>query len=192
MPTSATGTSATRRSGVGGGRARGFTLIEILVVVAIIAIISVGVLLSVNLTGRDRELQKEGDRLQALLSYTREAAELQTREFGVLFDDDGYEFLTYDTRESRWRSATEDEDAFGPRKLPEGLDLKLTLDGRPVVLKRPADAKDKTPQVMIFSNGDLDNFALTVERDAGVRSITITEDDKGEVTEKEMVEVKPR
>jgi general secretion pathway protein H len=191
MPTSATGTSATSHSRAGGGRARGFTLLEILVVVAIIAIISVGVLLSVNLTGRDRELQKEGDRLQALLTYAREAAELQTREFGVLFDDDGYEFLTYDQHEGVWRSITED-DAFGPRKLPEGLDVKLTLDGRPVVLKRPADAKDKTPQVMIFSNGDLDTFAATLERDGGLRSITITEDDKGEVTEKEMVEVKPK
>jgi general secretion pathway protein H len=191
MPTSATGTSATRPTSLGGSRARGFTLIEILVVVAIIAVISVGVLLSVNLTGRDRELQKEGDRLEALFTYAREAAELQTREFGVLFDDDGYEFLTYDQHEGVWRSITED-DAFGPRKLPEGLDVKLTLDGRPVVLKRPADAKDKTPQVMIFSNGDLDTFAATVERDAGVRSITITEDDKGEVTEKDMVEVKPK
>jgi general secretion pathway protein H len=191
MPTSVTGTSATRRTFPGDSRARGFTLIEILVVVAIIAIISVGVLLSVNLTGRDRELQKEGDRLQALFTYTREAAELQTREFGVLFDDDAYEFLTYDQHEGLWRSVTED-DAFGPHKLPDGLDVRLTLEGRPVVLKRPADAKDKTPQVMIFSNGDLDTFAATVERDGGLRSITITEDDKGEVTEKEMVEVKPK
>src|SRR5580658_1401436 len=99
MPTSATGTSATRRSGVGGGRARGFTLIEILVVVAIIAIISVGVLLSVNLTGRDRDLETESNRLYTLFNYAREQAELQTREYGVRFDDDGYEFLTYDNHQ---------------------------------------------------------------------------------------------
>ena len=61
-----------------------------------------------------------------------------------------------------------------------------------MVLKRPADAKDKTPQVMIFSNGDLDNFTVTLERDGGVRSIAITQDDKGEVSEHDMVEVKPK
>jgi general secretion pathway protein H len=186
MPTSATGTSATR---FGCSRERGFTLIEILVVVAIIAVVSVGVLLSVNLTGRDHDLEHESDRLFALFNYAREEAELQTREYGVLFNDDGYEFLTYDAHRQLWRSVSED-DALTARKLPGGLDFKLTVEARPVVLKRPADSKDKTPQVMIFSNGDLTTFAATLERDNGVRSITVTEDDKGAVTEQAMVEVK--
>jgi hypothetical protein len=59
-----------------------------------------------------------------------------------------------------------------------------------VVLTRPADAKDKTPQVMIFSNGDLTSFAATLERDGGRRSVTVTEDDKGHVIAQPMVEVK--
>ena len=72
-------------------------------VVAIIGVIAAGILLSVSLTGRDRELEKEGDRLYALFNYAREQAELQTREYGVLFDDDGYEFLVYDHRRTSWR-----------------------------------------------------------------------------------------
>ena len=81
----------------------GFTLIEILFVVLIIGVISGGVLLSFTVTGRDRELEKESDRLLALFTYVREQAELQTREYGVLFQDDGYEFLTYDMRRAAWR-----------------------------------------------------------------------------------------
>jgi general secretion pathway protein H len=196
MPTSATGISATESAGrkVPAGRApraaAGFTLIEILVVVVIIGVIAAGMLLSVTLTGRDRELEKESDRLFALFNYAREQAELQTREYGVMFQDDGYEFLTYDTRRNSWRSVFED-DALGARHLPDGLDFKLIVDGRPVVLTRPKDAKDKTPQVMIFSNGDLTAFGATLERDGGLRSVTLTEDDKGAVIEQAMVEQKP-
>ena len=168
----------------------GFTLIEILVVVLIIGVISGGVLLSFTVTGRDRELEKESDRLLALFTYVREQAELQTREYGVLFQDDGYEFLAYDMRRAAWRSVFED-DALSARKLPDGLGVKLTVEARPVVLTRPADAKDKTPQVMIMSNGDLTSFAATVERDGGRRSVTLTQDDQGLVIEQAMVEAKP-
>jgi general secretion pathway protein H len=170
--------------------AAGFTLLEILVVVVIIGVICAGMLLSVSLTGRDHELEKESDRLLALFTYAREQAELQTREYGVLFQDDGYEFLAYDVRRAAWRSVFED-DALSARKLPDGLGVKLSVEARPVVLNRPKDATDKTPQVMIFSNGDLTSFAATLERDGGVRSVTLTQNDKGEVIEQPMEEQKP-
>ena len=180
-------TRARRRAAAGSA---GFTLIEILVVVLIIGVVAAAMLLSFTLTGRDRELEKESDRLFALFNYARERAELQTREYGVLFEDDGYEFLTYDLRRTQWRSVVED-DALTARKLPDGLDFKLVVEARPVVLTRPKDAKDKAPQVMIFSNGDLTSFSATLEREGGVRSVTLTQDEKGQVIEQPMVEAKP-
>lgn len=156
----------------------------------IIGVITAGIVLSVNITGRDRELEKESDRLLALFTYAREQAELQTREYGVMFQDDGYEFLTYDARRASWRSVFED-DALSARHLPDGLGFKLSVEARPVVLARPKDSKDKTPQVMIFSNGDLTTFAATLEREGGMRSVTLTEDAKGQVVLQPLVERKP-
>jgi general secretion pathway protein H len=124
---------------------RGFTLIELLVVVLIIGIISAAVLLSVNLTGRDRDLEQESDRLLSLVNYAREQAELQTREYGVIFHDDGYQFVAYDVRRGLWREVYEDE-ALRLRKLPEGLDFKLIVDAREVVLKPTSEFKMPDPK----------------------------------------------
>lgn len=196
MPTSATGTSTSkplrsaRRSADRGGA--GFTLIELLVVVAIIGLLSAGILLTVtSLTGRDRDLERESDRLFTLINYARDQAELQTREYGILFQEDGYQFLVYDALRGQWRSVFED-DALIARRLPEGLGVKLVVETRPVVLRRPVDAHDKTPQVMIYSDGDLTAFSVSLERDGGLRSVTVAQDDKGQVVEQPMIEAGAR
>jgi general secretion pathway protein H len=194
MPISATGISTSSRPRPPpASRQRadgGFTLIELLVVVAIIALLSAGIMLTVtSAAGRDRDLERESDRLFTLLNYAREQAELQTREYGVLFQEDGYEFLVYDVQLGQWRGVFED-DALVARKLPDGLGLKLIVETRPVVLRRPVDAHDKTPQLMIYSDGDLTQFSASLERDAGLRSVTIAENDKGQIVEQPLLEAR--
>ncbi len=160
-------------------------------VVLIIGLVSAGILLTVSLSGRDPDLQRESDRLFALINYAREQAELQTREYGVLFQEDSYEFLVYDAQLGQWRSAFED-DALIARKLPDGIAVKLVVETRPVVLRRPVDAHDKTPQVMIHSDGDLTAFSVSLERDGGLRSVTVSQDDQGKIVESRVLEAAAR
>ncbi len=175
-----------------------------MVVVLIIGLVAATVVLSVGVTGRDTELEKEGERTFALLNYVREKAELQTREFGLFCNDGAYEFLTFDPRKSIWRSVEED-DALRRREIPSGLKLRLVVEGRPVILKSPEDQardeKSKTkeerekaliPHVMLFSNGDLTPFALTLEREDAGRSITLQSNDQGKIEELALKEVSPR
>lgn len=168
--------------------------------VLIIGITAATIVLSVGITGRDSELEKESDRLNALLNYAREKAELTSSEFGLYLHDNDYEFLRYDGRKALWRSVDED-DALRLRELPAGLTLRLTVEGRPVVLKRAGaekkpttdeerDKRDKerVPHVMIFSNGDLTPFTLTVEREDAGRSITMASNDQGKIEAQPLVE----
>jgi len=182
----------------------GFTLIELMVVVLIIGLVAATVVLSVGITGRDSELEKESDRLFALVNYVREKAELQTREFGLYCHDNDYEFLTYDARKSLWRSIDED-DSMRLRELPAGLSLRLIVEGRPVVLKRRTDEKkvsdpieqekldrERIPHVLIFSNGDLTSFKLTLEREDAGRSVTMASNDQGKIEAQPLQEASRR
>ncbi|HEU5443234.1 MAG TPA: type II secretion system minor pseudopilin GspH [Steroidobacteraceae bacterium] len=129
-------------------RVAGFTLLEILVVVLIIGIVTAGMLLSMSFAGKDTELETESKRLLSLMDYAREQAELQTRDYGVFFGQHGYEFVVYDVRTGAWRRVSED-DALRERTLPSGLEFKLVVDARPIVLSEdmnvPSDsASDAT------------------------------------------------
>jgi len=166
--------------------ARGFTLIELLVVVTIIAVLAVGALLSMSALGQDRELETESERLVTLMNYAREQAELQTRELGLYCGLHRYQFLAFDPLKNQWADIGAD-DAMRVRDVPPGLTLSLSVEGRDVVLDKVVDAKqvpadELRPHVMIFSNGDLTSFSLTIARDGTERSATLTPDDQGRIT----------
>jgi general secretion pathway protein H len=169
MPTLATGTSSSDSVRVAPIYRRGFTLIELAIVAFIIALMAAVAIVQLSGSRHDEELVKEADRLDALFDYVREQAELQTRDYGLLVSRTGYTFVVYDVIADQWRAAQED-DALRERRFPEGIQPAMIVEGRTIVLekKRDEDKKkqleDFTPQVMVFANGDLTSFEMTLER----------------------------
>lgn len=174
-----------------GARRRGFTLVEMLVVMVIIGIIASVATLSIGVLGRDRELEQEARRLWAVIKQTKEETELQGREVGVFVERDGYFFMRYDKRAQTWKEVQED-DLMAQHDLPDGVSYRLWLDGREAILKahqenlaafdiqrasQSASDQDKekdprVPQIALLSSGDTTPFELRIERfggDAGWR-----------------------
>jgi general secretion pathway protein H len=170
MPTSATGTSSSDPVRAARSFARGFTLVELAIVAFIVALMAAMAIVAIGSERRDEELVKEAERLDALFDYVREQAELQTRDYGLLVSRTGYSFVVYDVIADQWRPAGED-DALRERKFPEGIQPTVVVEGRTIILdkKRNEDSKKKdledfTPQLMVFANGDLTSFEMTLTR----------------------------
>ncbi len=173
--------------------AAGFTLIELLVVIVIIGVMIGGALISFGGRGRDDQLERERDRLAALISYVQERAALQTIEYGLRCEQGGYRFVMYDSRKALWLEDPLD-DQLRARTLPVGLDLALVIEDRQIVLPKfiAADkvtaTTDLTPQVILYSSGDLTRFKLTLLRTAAGRSAVLTGTAEGKIAVAEIAE----
>ena len=177
MPTLATGTWASK-SRIRRAGSVGFTLIEIMIVVFIIGLISAAAVITFGGESRDTELDKEAERLDALLDYVREQAELQTRDYGFRTNRTTYQFVVFEPLTNEWKLAEED-DALRERKLPEGLQPALVVEGRPIVLdSKWPKIDDFKPQVMIFANGDLSSFEWQLKREESGDTARILTDEQ--------------
>jgi len=84
-------------------RQRGFTLLEILVVITLIGIMAGAAMLSVG-GQQARERKNEAQRLQLLLNQARDESELSQRTLGVKIEARGYQFLEWHMHTQRWHA----------------------------------------------------------------------------------------
>jgi general secretion pathway protein H len=149
----------------GARSARGFTLLEILVVVVIIAIMTALGVLSIGVLGGDRQIEGEVDRFTDLVQTASEEAELEGRDFGIQILPDGYKVYVYAGRRQRWEELAEDR-LYEPHKLPAGINVYLELEGKPVLIAKPKPGETPAPQITLYASGEAAPYRLTLQRDA--------------------------
>ncbi|MGA8277758.1 MAG: type II secretion system minor pseudopilin GspH [Rhodanobacteraceae bacterium] len=137
-------------------RGGGFTLIEILVVLVIMAVLALAVTLAVGGSG-ERQLQHQAERFETLVALALERAQLSGREIGVVVTAKGYEFRMLDG--DTWQPAPATGE-MRPRDWVQGLRLELAREGRLVDLGSGDDSP--SPQLVCFSSGELTAFTLTL------------------------------
>jgi general secretion pathway protein H len=158
---------ARRGARAGKYASRGFSLLELLVVVAIVAIFIGAAVLSIGVAGDDRDVRQETFRLKSILDLVREEALMQNRDFGVLFSASGYRFYIYDYQQLAWVTPLADN-LLAARGLRGQLNLELTVEGRDVALETEFDDDDgmsePEPQIMLLSSGEVTPFQATLFR----------------------------
>lgn len=105
---------------------RGFTLLEIMLVMLLLGLMASYVVVNFVSESRTARLQKETERLQQLVQVVSETAILKQQDFGLMLSDKGYQFLLHDGQ--KWQEVEEPKFMqFHP--WPEALRAELELEG---------------------------------------------------------------
>ena len=140
-------------------RIRGFTLIEILVVLVIIGIVVGVALIKLGALGRSPAAKRAAEQLSSLATLASQQAVMDGQQYGLLVSRHGYQFYVFDGQ--TWKPVQDDE-MFRARHLGKDVIFKLHLEGEPVNLAKtdlvPSEASSSTADSADLGLGSSDNL----------------------------------
>ena len=138
-------------------RDKGFSLLELLVVIVIISILFTFTTLAIRGTSPEELIQTEAQKLDRLLQLAQEEAILKGQEYALEFKPDSYRFLLY--FENTWQPLEQDK-LLRERRLPENMELELEIEQIDILVEEDSanddeeDEEKPDPQVFILSSGE--------------------------------------
>ena len=151
---------------------RGFTLLELLVVVVIVAILFTYTTLAIRSDSAEDIIKQEALRLERLIQLSLEEAILRGEEYALEIYLDGYRFLRF--TENQWQPLNDDR-ILREYTLPHDMELEISLEDTEIVIELAAEtmtemdlefdessadeAEDKEakpePQIFLLSSGEI-------------------------------------
>lgn len=171
-------------------KARGFSLVEILVVLFVVVLITGLATLGFNTGLRDRGSEDFLAAVVATAEYALDEARFSGSDFGLLLARDasrageGARVLHWRQRlPEGWRSPAGDAELFAPLPVPEDVELELILDEQ-IVAVHDANAANAasgaTPQWLFLNSGETAVGELVLRRrESGERLGRLTWDALG-------------
>lgn len=148
-------------------RARGFTLIEILVAMFVLALVAGLTSLAIDRSG-ERQARHEVMRMAELLSALRDEAEATGKVFGMVLEASAYSVLVLDPADRRW-AAPADARLAAREVLGGGRQLQMQ-DASPAgwwpvepgknPLVEDRDAGDPEPAIIVLPSGEITAFRI--------------------------------
>ncbi|WP_299009361.1 type II secretion system minor pseudopilin GspH [uncultured Shewanella sp.] len=157
-------------------RQKGFTLMEVLLVVLLMGLAAAAVTLSMGGAGKDSALEKTAQQFMQSVDLVLDETVMSGDFVGIVVEPDHYQFVIYD--EGKWQPLKNDR-LLSEREMPSGVDMSLVVEGLPLVqedeeksssftddgpfIEKTDEEKKKfpDPQILLFPSGEMSAFELT-------------------------------
>lgn len=154
---------------------RGFTLVEMLVVLVIVGLMSGVAVLS--LPGREESARDAALRLAARATLLAEESIIEGVPTGLDVNDGGYRLFRF--REGIWQPIT-DERAFAAEQWRDGI--SIVVDLKEAGTRRASSQVSRTPSIVFDSSGFATPFDVAIVR--GERRYVVAGDSQGNISVK--------
>jgi len=167
----------------------GFTLLEIMLVLVVIAMASVGVMMVMPQQLNESEnVDWQAQRLSIQLQFAEDEALISGKELALVFEEDSYRFAFYDHPSKKWL-AVESAQLGKKIEIPEALSFEYELLGSvwdEIEAQEDDSFIDKddlvniagddqlesfSPQVFIMSSGEVTPFSVTFSESGDSRDL---------------------
>ncbi len=149
----------------------GFSLLELLVVVVVVAILFTYTTLAIRSDTPEDLLKKEAFRLERLVQLALEEAILRGEEYAIEVHQNGYRFLRFTA--NQWQPLANDK-ILRARDLPLDMELEMRLEETEIVIQPASgnkasanvdpdeqtgnednDIEELKPQIFLLSSGEI-------------------------------------
>jgi general secretion pathway protein H len=172
-------------------RQQGFTLLEIMLVVIIMGMISVGVVMSMPSINSKQGIDWQTQRLVTLLQFAQDEALISGIELGLVFTEKSYQFAFYEHTKKRWLpvsiKAIDGEISLKPpltlsyqlagsvwEEIENSSNDSFIKDEDRVHIDGDEKQKTLTPQVYIMSSGEVTPFTIILTENKKSSNIKIS------------------
>ena len=103
-------------------------------------------------TDKSDRLYQESDRFEALVAYAQTQAILQSQDYGLIVDEQGYSFLKFAS--GTWQ--TVEEEPLNSQQVETYLTQTLYIED--TVFEEDPFSQEVVPSVLLFSSGEITPF----------------------------------
>jgi general secretion pathway protein H len=161
-------------------RHRGYTLIELIIVILIIGLISAVILLRSGAVRFERKVTVFAEQLQSFIQVCQQQAILQPALIGIMIQADDYQAYYFSDEEPpHWQSLATRDSFWQIRSVPKDIDLHLSS-------LNSQKTGGFAPQIVIQSNGDLTPFTIDIGYVGAAAHYRVLGNDAGEILLQEL------